>query len=126
MRRLLWWFAFWIVILHQFAERFLDWHWLWADAYLDPLLCMPLILGLVEWEWAIRFDKPKLHLLEVVAITVSGILLFEWGFPNWSASFTADPWDAAAYLAGSTLFYAVQKLVGTSPFSKSPVPLYQA
>jgi hypothetical protein len=86
----------------------MGWHCSWADAYLDPLLCMPLLLGLVEWEWGRRFGKKELQPLEITGLTAGAILLFEWGFPTWSAAFTADVWDGVAYVAGSALFRIAQ------------------
>lgn len=108
MRRRLWWLALAILLLHQVAQKGMGWQWTWADSYLDPLLCMPLLLGLAAWEWDRRFGKKQLQLLEIVWLTFAAALLFEWGFPAWSAAFTADVWDVAAYATGSALYAGLQ------------------
>lgn len=68
---------------------------------------MPLVLGLIEWEWSRWFGKKRLRPIEVALLTVLLALLFEWGFPSWSPGFTADAWDVLAYSVGSVLWAVV-------------------
>ncbi|MEQ8704144.1 MAG: hypothetical protein RIC19_09510 [Phaeodactylibacter sp.] len=113
MRRRLWWAALGGLLLHQIAQKGLGWACRLADAYLDPLLCMPLLLGLAEWEWGRLFDKSQLQPLEIVLLTTGAIFLFEWGFPAWSAAFTADLRDIPAYITGSIVFSIANKTKNT-------------
>ncbi len=120
MRRKLWWAALALLLLHQWAQKIKGWHSGLADHYLDPLLCMPLILGLLEWEWGRRLGKPAPQPLEIVMLTVLFAALFEWGFPAWHRGFTSDPWDLLAYAAGSLIYWALlQKDSASYPQSDS-------
>lgn len=109
MRRKLWWGALLLFLLHQWAQKIRGWPGGIADHYLDPLLCMPLLLGLLEWEWHRRLGKPAPGPWEIAALTALFALLFEWGFPAWHPGFTSDPWDVAAYIAGSVIYWYLLK-----------------
>lgn len=76
-----------------------------ADAYLDPLLCMPLLLTALTWQQRWLSGRPRLRLAEIILATAVTAFVSEWLFPRWSASFTADSWDVAAYFAGAGLFF---------------------
>jgi hypothetical protein len=76
-----------------------------ADAYLDPLLCMPLLLAALTWQQRWLSGRPRLRLAEIILATAMVAFFSEWLFPRWSDSFTADPWDVAAYFAGAGLFF---------------------
>lgn len=76
-------------------------------AYLDDLLCLPLILTFILAVQRAYFgDKrmtiPAAHtLLAVVAISVC----FEGILPCFSEVYTADAWDVLAYTSGALLFH---------------------
>lgn len=80
-----------------------------ADAYLDPLLCMPLLLTGLEWQQRWLSGRPRLRLAEIILATAVVAFFSEWMFPRWSASFTADPWDVAAFFAGAGLFFLFRR-----------------
>jgi len=74
-------------------------------SYLDPLLCMPVLLGLFCKERSVMSGKPyRLPLFEMIVIVVFLSLIFELGFPKWSAAFFYDPFDFVAYGIGAVLF----------------------
>ncbi len=96
-----------IFALHQLTQKGLGVSIPVADAYLDNLLCLPILLSLLlaERRWWWRRADYIIPASEVAIITIFLTLLFELAFPYWSAAFTADYWDAAAYAVGAGLFY---------------------
>jgi len=122
---------FWLVCvilftLHQVAQKSLGWNFWWADNYLDPLLGIPILLGLVLAErrffikkfLANRNASPtknstntrhnKLYtfsIFEISVVVVALSIIFEEGFPRWVEGFTKDYFDYLAYFVGALLFY---------------------
>jgi hypothetical protein len=99
-----------LFLVHQFLQKGLGIAIPIVDSYLDPLLCMPILLTLFLAERRWLFRKGEAYFLpkgEVVGIVLVLTLLFEWGFPFFSEKFTADVWDAVAYGIGGVLFYTV-------------------
>jgi hypothetical protein len=94
-----------LFLAHQLAQKVWGVVIPWADAYLDPLLCMPLLLTGLAWQQRWLSGRPRLRLAEIVLATAMVAFFSEWLFPLWSASFTADPCDVAAYFAGAALFF---------------------
>lgn len=96
-----------LFILHQLLQKV----WLisipLADHYLDPLLCMPLLLGIWQWEKQWLFQH-KVSTTEVWVLTAVLGLLFEMVFPVLSPEFTSDWRDILLYFAGTTLFLLVR------------------
>lgn len=92
-----------LFVLHQLLQKW--WHIPipLLDQYLDPLLCMPILVGLWEIEQKMLF-KRHISNMEIIMLTIGLSLLFEIGFPRFSPHFTADWWDAALYFLG-TFFY---------------------
>ena len=94
--------------LHQLLQWGLKINIPIADAYLDNLLLMPIVLTLWLAEKQILFKKPKtyeLSISEIVIATVYMLLLTEWLFPLWTARFTTDFWDVLFTAIGSLLYY---------------------
>lgn len=96
------------------------------DNYLDPLLGIPILLGLVlvERRFFMKiFSKTKTKLtgkslinpsrnimytfsfFETSVVVIALSILFEEGFPRWFEGFTKDYFDYLAYLLGGLLFY---------------------
>jgi hypothetical protein len=96
-------------IAHQLSQKVWGWRWAWADNYLDNLLCMPILLGglLLERYWLL--GQQRLSLPTVLAAAAFVSLVSEYFFPRFSAAFTADWWDVAAYFAGALAFYLCQQ-----------------
>ena len=112
--------------LHQIAQKMLGWSFWWMDNYLDPLLGIPILLGLVlvERRFFMKiFSKTKTKLtgkslinpsrnimytfsfFETSVVVIALSILFEEGFPRWFEGFTKDYFDYLAYLLGGLLFY---------------------
>ena len=98
-----------LFLAHQFAQKVLGLSIPWADNYLDTLLCMPILLSGFRLEQHWLLGRQRLTLFEVLAITSFLSFVFEYLFPRFSSSFTADWWDVWAYFAGAVAFYVVQK-----------------
>lgn len=94
-----------LFLLHQVLQKGLHVQLPLPDAYLDPLLCVPILLGLVSVERGLLFQRAHISLLEVIFFVVLCSALFELGFPRWSPAFTYDAWDVLAYAAGGVLFW---------------------
>lgn len=109
MKRWAWWGCALLFGLHQLLQKGLGMAIPWADNYLDPLLCMPLLLGLFEWEQQRLFGRRKLHLWEALVLTGLLSVLFECGFPRWSDRFTTDIWDVAAYYVGTAAYLLLDR-----------------
>ncbi|WP_157472255.1 hypothetical protein [Neolewinella persica] len=89
-------------------QYILGWSTPWVDAYLDPLLALPILLGLLLFERRLIFRIQRLSLLEVCLVSIVLMLIFEEGFPRWEPAFVRDYYDYIAYLFGSVYFwYAV-------------------
>ncbi|PHN02032.1 hypothetical protein CRP01_33900 [Flavilitoribacter nigricans DSM 23189 = NBRC 102662] len=92
-----------IFIAHQLLQKAWQISIPLADQYLDPLLCMPLLLGIWQWEKKLLF-RHQITTGEIWLLTLLLSLLFEIGFPLLSPNFTADWRDALLYFAGAFLF----------------------
>lgn len=100
-----------VLLLHQLLQKGLGWRCTLADSYLDPLLCMPLLLGLLDWELKWRYGRGPLSSQEVIGAALLFSFLFEILFPRWSAQFTADVWDVLAYGLGALGYLIAQRLL---------------
>ena len=98
-----------LFLSHQFTQKVLGLSIPWADNYLDPLLCMQILLSGFRLEQRWLLGRQRLTLFEVLAITSFLSFVFEYLFPRFSSGFTADWWDVAAYFAGAAAFYVVQE-----------------
>ncbi len=103
-----------ILLIHQILQKIGYWEFPVVDAYLDPFLSLPILLGgiLLERNFILRklySNKVKepyhFSLFETIVLSIFFALLFEEGFPRWSQGFTQDEWDYVAYFFGSLLFY---------------------
>jgi len=93
-----------LFVLHQVAQKVLGLQIPLADAYLDPLLCMPLLLYGLEWERRRLWGRPELSTGIVLCLTAILAVLFEWFFPYLHAGFTSDWIDVALYFAGAGMY----------------------
>lgn len=97
-----------LFIVHQLLQKVGQVSIPLVDHYLDPLLCMPLLLGLRQWEQQLLYGR-KINTAECWILTFLLTLLFEIGFPRWSAQFTADWRDALLYGIGTLIFLMVNR-----------------
>lgn len=87
----------------------------WAACYLDDLLCLPLVLGLVLTVHRLAgrpvgWTLPRSHGLSAVLLYA---LYFELVLPLVKVTATADPRDVLAYAAGWAVFEAGINRPGT-------------
>ena len=71
----------------------------WADAWLDDLLFLPLVLALIRLLRGRAVPAPQ-----IAGAVVYAALVFELLLPRLSSRFTADPLDVAAYAFGALVF----------------------
>ncbi len=114
LRNKIWISCVLLLVLHQVAQKILYWEILFIDNYLDSFLSMPILLGVIlqERQFLITkyFNSKKqesysFSILETAIATIFFAIIFEEGFPKWSASFTKDYWDYLAYFSGALVFY---------------------
>ena len=115
-----WLFCFLLFAIHQFFQKILGWNFIWLDSYLDPLLCLPIFMGLMLAERR-YFLKKRNHnnvytfsILETVVIAIVLSIIFEEGFPRWSDQFTKDYSDYFFYFVGALFFiFSSIKIIGS-------------
>lgn len=95
-----------LFLAHQVSQKALDYDWGWLDDYLDPLLCMPILLYGFDWERRVLWQRPPAPVWLVLGLTAVLALVFEYGFPYWSEAFTGDGWDVVAYFVGAGAYLA--------------------
>lgn len=100
-----WFVAIFCFGLHQIMQRWLGWELPLLDHYLDPLLCIPILLGIMLVEREYYFSTKRMNLVETVSLTVFLGLLFEEVFPKMSIHFTRDTYDYIAYALGGAYFW---------------------
>ncbi len=79
----------------------------WAVAWLDDLLCLPLVLALalaLHRRLRLGDDAFVLPVAQVAVAWVFITLVFEVALPVLDAAYVADPRDGLAYAAGAVLF----------------------
>ena len=104
LRRPGWWIAVGLFLLHQLTQ-WLGWHWWLADGYLDPVLFMPVMLGLWLAERRWLFGTERLGGLETIVAGVVLAMIGEEVFPRLEAGFRRDGWDYVAYAIGLGWFW---------------------
>jgi len=108
LTRPIWYLPAALFLLHQLTQYGLGWSLPWVDDYLDPLLCMPVLLGLLVVDRGWLFGRPTIGLLETLVVTTALSALFELGFPRWEARFVADWRDVPLYFIGAMAFWWLQ------------------
>jgi hypothetical protein len=106
-----------LFLIHQILQGCLHIHIRFIDNYLDPILAMPILLFIFDWELEFFRNRPKLNMSEIMASFIIFSVIFEGLFPYFSAKFTKDYWDVFAYLLGTTLYFLVRENEEMSKFT---------
>lgn len=96
---------FWV---NQMLERIFYIYLPYLQAYLDDLLCMPVVLGIsMQMMQYLRTHKERYYLSKTHVLLAFGYisLMFEVVLPAFSDTYTSDPWDVLCYALGSMVFY---------------------
>lgn len=94
-----------VFLAHQIGQKIFNLSWPGLDASLDPLLCFPLLLPLVDWEYKRRKKKQVLiPTIELIGVSILLMMFFEWVCPLLNTDLVADPMDFLWYTLG-LLFY---------------------
>lgn len=99
-----------VAIVHQLLQKVAKVSQPLLDAYLDPLLFMPILLHLMLWERRSLFGKGPYYTLgfwRTVAIFILVGIITEIVFPSMSSKFTTDVIDVACYAIGSMVFLLI-------------------
>lgn len=107
LKQATWWICLGLFLGHQFFERILSWHWVWADSYLDSFLCMPILLGLLLSERRFLLKQPSYSFppFDTLVMVVLLSLLYEEVFTRFFSGFFRDYWDYLSYFMGGLYFY---------------------
>lgn len=105
LRKPAWWVPCLLGLLHQVGQYGLGLQLEFIDAYLDPLLCLPVLLGVWLVDRKVLFQHDCLNGLEVILAGLALSILFEEGFPRWQSAFVRDNWDYPAYAVGGAWFW---------------------
>lgn len=101
-----------LFLVHQVLQYMLNIRIALADAYLDNLLAMPIILTLLVAERRHLFKRGpdyRLPLLEVGLATLYISMVSELLFPLLSSRFTFDLLDYFFFISGAVLFIIVNR-----------------
>jgi len=96
-----------IFIVHQLLQKVFNISLPYIDSYLDPLLCMPILLYLllIERKYFWKQKVTSLSWATIVAASVFIIVIAEILFPIWNAAFVFDTIDIVLYCLGAAFFY---------------------
>lgn len=97
-----------LFVLHQIAQKIMGLPIPLIDSYLDSLLAMPIILGLLLWERRVLFRKGNHYRLSGQEVTIATLFIAfvsEIVFPWLSQKFTFDWPDLLLYTTGSIIFW---------------------
>ncbi|MGE6355996.1 hypothetical protein ACQKCJ_19175 [Flavobacterium sp. NPDC079362] len=96
-----------IIYYRQSATLFLPWY---VDDYLNDLLCMPLVLGLLlstirylKNDSSFQFSKSF-----IAGLALYYAVYFEYYLPGVNARYTGDPIDVLLYFLGGFLFLCLR------------------
>lgn len=101
--------SFILFIIHQWNQKVMGLHWSLIDNHLDPLLCMPICLGIFEWQYK-GFFPNGINWLTAMLFTLILSIIFEIGFSAWHPGFTADPIDFILYFLGSQIYLGFKEI----------------
>lgn len=95
-----------LFIVHYFLQR-AGLKFPLADAYLDDLLCMPVVLSLSLAAMRFLYGKPALTNAQILFTLIYCSILFEVLLPMISSTYTGDILDVVLYAFGAWFFARV-------------------
>lgn len=101
-----------LFLLHQLVQYVFKIKLSFADAYLDNMVAMPIILTLLHAERIYLFKRGasyRLTTLEIILATLYIAVMSEVLFPLLSPSFIFDWYDFVFFFAGAALFLITEK-----------------
>ena len=101
-----------LFIVHQLFQKVLQIAIPIADAYLDNLLVMPILLNLwlAEKQWLFNEkNNHRITKLEIAIATLYVLVVTEWLFPLLSHRFVFDELDILLTMSGSFIYFFVEK-----------------
>jgi len=79
----------------------------YIHAYLDDLLCFPIVLTLILFFLRKIYQSPdyQLSTYQIAFAVLYFVVVFEGLLPHFSEDYTADVWDVVAYTFGAVIFW---------------------
>lgn len=105
LRKSSWWGPAAVFVGHQVLQYGLGVRLGIVDAYLDPLLFLPIMLGLFLQERWCFFGHRRISGLETIIAGLALTLVAEEVFPRWQPAFVHDYWDYLLYAFGLAWFW---------------------
>lgn len=100
-----------VFFLHQLAQA-VHWHWPLADNHLDPILAVPVMLGIPLALFRLLNPAVYFYRATVFTFTLGLCLVFEGGWIE-DPRIHADLWDVPLYWIGAILFeYTLNRING--------------
>ncbi|MGO1815942.1 MAG: hypothetical protein ACTHZ1_03355, partial [Sphingobacterium sp.] len=95
-----------LFVLHQILQKVVGLSFPLADNYLDPLLCMPIVLHLIVLERRFLRNRPGYTLprSHIFGYFLLISIISELIFPIWSEQMTSDIWDVICYAFGALVY----------------------
>ena len=100
-----WWGPALIFACHQILQYGFGIRLTLVDAYLDPLLFLPIMLGLFLQERWWFFGHRRMSGLETIVAGLALALVAEDFLPRWQPAFVYDQWDYLFYALGLGWFW---------------------
>lgn len=99
-----------LFLLHQYIQKVRLVSTPFLDSYLDPLLFMPILLTLINYERRVFTKNPtySLPLYHIVGYLFLVSFSCEVLFPLWNDRMIADIWDVLFYALGTILYIVVE------------------
>jgi hypothetical protein len=100
--------ASFIFILHQVIQKIGNIHIPLLHAYLDDLLCMPVILSLTLYifrKFVLNNPSFRFSGQQVIWAVIYFSMMFEIFLPQYSDEYVADSFDVIAYAIGALIFH---------------------
>jgi hypothetical protein len=96
-----------LFITHQLLQKTFNITLPFIDSYLDPLLCIPILLYLLllERKYLWKQKATSLSMITIVAATLIIIVVAEILFPRYTTAFVFDAIDIVMYGIGAGFFY---------------------
>lgn len=95
--------------INQILERYFHYHLPYIHAYLDDLLCMPVLLSILLFlQRSITLRNPNytFHIAHIIVAIITCSLYFEVYLPYYyPTKYIADPLDIIAYCIGGFVFW---------------------
>ena len=100
-------FFWFIFLINQLAQRYLNIVVPYIHSYLDDVLLFPILMPFIQWIHYVFTKKQILPYWFIALLFIYISATVEFLFPIWSNHFTFDWFDFGAYFIGLLIFELV-------------------